>query len=108
VLPVGRWCFDRPLFDLTFPCVVRLAAVLVPRFVRVLRFPLIFFLPELRFVCRAISSSPRIRAPNRMFAATLADLQRADLSRRSTMKHFAVPVTRKCSSHSKHSVTATR
>lgn len=64
VLPVGRWRLDRPLFDLTFPCVVRLAAVLVPRFVRVRRSPLIFFLPELRFVCRAISSSPRIRAPN--------------------------------------------
>ena len=62
VLPVGRWRLDRPLF--AFPRVVRLAAALVPRFVRVLRFPLIFFLPELRFVCRAISSSPRIRAPD--------------------------------------------
>ena len=40
---------------------------------------------------------PAHTRPRRMFAATPADLQRADSSRRSTMKRFAVPVTRKCS-----------
>jgi hypothetical protein len=78
-----RLLFDRLLFDLAWFFVARLAGLPLRRFVWVPRFPLIFFfLPELRFVCRAILSSPRMRAPRRMCCTIYlqrADLQRADL-----------------------------
>jgi hypothetical protein len=69
VLTVDRLRFDRPFFDFTlrvFDLTLRAAraGVLVPPFARVPRFPLVFFLPEFRFVCRAISPSSRIRAPH--------------------------------------------
>jgi hypothetical protein len=62
---VDRLLFELLFFDLALFFVARLAGLPLRRFVWVPRFPLIFFLPELRF-CRAISSSPRIRAPPRM------------------------------------------
>ena len=89
---VDRLLFDRLFFDLALPLVARLAALPLRRFVWVPRFPLIFFLPELRFVCRAILSSPRIRAPRRICSTTY--LQRADLSSRPRSRRSAVRLRR--------------
>jgi hypothetical protein len=67
VLTVDRLRFGRPSFDVTlsvFDLTLRTAraGVLFPPFARVPRFPLVFFLPELRFVCRVILPSSRMRA----------------------------------------------
>jgi hypothetical protein len=83
MLTVDRVGFDRPFFELTlrffdltlrvFDLTLRVfdltlraarAGVLVLPFARVPPFPLIFFLPDIRFVCRVILPSSRMRAPD--------------------------------------------
>jgi hypothetical protein len=69
MLTVDRVGFDRPFFELTlrvFDLTLRAAraGVLVLPFARVPPFPLIFFLPDIRFVCRVILPSSRMRAPD--------------------------------------------
>ena len=94
VLTVDRVRFDRPFFDLTlrvFDLTLRAARasvpVPVPPFPRVPRFPLVFFLPKLRFVCRAISPSSRIRAPD---GCPLLHYQRAKTGPPSKIKNEAL------------------